>query len=186
MASLPTTLRAPADTGRRAEYLRTYRREWMRRRRASFLEGRSCKTCGSRDHLELHHRDREQKISHRIWSWREERRLAELAKCDVICHSCHELITRAQQRPYRPNRWGFRGVRRSNKPRMKRPFQATISILGKAMSLGYFASAKEAARAYDRKAVELYGRLAITNFRSRRPAYQPELNRSFRVTPVTP
>jgi hypothetical protein len=39
--------------------------------------------------LELDHKDHRQKVSHTIWSWSMERRDAELAKCQVLCHDCH-------------------------------------------------------------------------------------------------
>lgn len=32
---------------------------------------------------------RTQKINHRVWSWAEARREAELAKCQILCHDCH-------------------------------------------------------------------------------------------------
>ncbi len=45
--------------------------------------------CGSWDELEVDHVDPALKISHSIWSWSLERRLAELAKCVVRCRACH-------------------------------------------------------------------------------------------------
>lgn len=73
----------------RREYMRGYQREWMARRRAEWLTGKCCVDCGSTENLELHHRDPGQKTTHRIWSWSEERRLAETAKCDLLCNACH-------------------------------------------------------------------------------------------------
>jgi hypothetical protein len=69
--------------------MRDYQRRWVARRRALFFRDRSCEWCGATEELELHHRDPNKKVSHSIWSWGEKRRLAELAKCIVICGPCH-------------------------------------------------------------------------------------------------
>lgn len=64
---------------------------WMKRRRQAWLdENGPCIDCGSDIDLEVHHKDPAQKIDHKVWSWREERRLAELAKCVVKCKKCHQ------------------------------------------------------------------------------------------------
>jgi 5-methylcytosine-specific restriction endonuclease McrA len=69
---------------------REYNRLWVAKRRADWLaENGPCKNCGSWESLEVDHIDRTQKISHSVWSWSEARRLAELAKCQVLCHDCH-------------------------------------------------------------------------------------------------
>lgn len=68
---------------------RAYAREWMARRRAAFFDGRSCVKCGSTESLELDHIDRSVKWTHRIWSYSEEKRMVELAKCQILCHDCH-------------------------------------------------------------------------------------------------
>ena len=57
-----------------------------------FEENGPCKKCGGEENLELHHKDPTQKESHRIWSWKAERRLVELAKCIVLCSECHDLV----------------------------------------------------------------------------------------------
>jgi 5-methylcytosine-specific restriction endonuclease McrA len=91
--------RVPHHTSRqqrgvhRKEYMRNYGREWMRRRRAAFFDGKSCDKCGATSSLELHHRNPEEKIAHGIWSWAEPRRKAEIAKCVVLCESCHQALT---------------------------------------------------------------------------------------------
>lgn len=71
------------------EAQRKYQREWVAKRRAAYLAGKSCARCASTERLEVDHIDRETKVSHAVWSWREDRRLAELAKCQVLCHECH-------------------------------------------------------------------------------------------------
>lgn len=74
---------------KRREYLRTYQNRWMARRRAEFLAGKGCAFCGSSERLEVDHIDPAQKTEHKIWSWSDERRAAELAKCRILCHDCH-------------------------------------------------------------------------------------------------
>lgn len=71
------------------EAQRKYQREWLGRRRAEFFAGKTCVVCGSCKELELDHEDSSQKISHTIWSWSEDRRNAELKKCQVLCRACH-------------------------------------------------------------------------------------------------
>jgi len=68
---------------------REYQRLWMKRRRNEFFAGKKCLHCGSTLDLEIHHRDPVEKESHRIWSWSQGRRDAELKKCDVLCSICH-------------------------------------------------------------------------------------------------
>jgi len=53
------------------------------------VAGQSCAHCGSGEHLEFHHEDPAQKVSHRVTSWAPARQRAELAKCMVLCHRCH-------------------------------------------------------------------------------------------------
>lgn len=69
---------------------RKYQREWIRKRRQEYLKGKVCRDCEGTEALELHHVDPATKVSHRIWSWRKERREAELAKCVVLCRDCHD------------------------------------------------------------------------------------------------
>lgn len=89
---VPATM-AYAD---RREYMRNYQREWIARRRADYLSDKVCVDCGSSSQLEVDHVDRTTKISHRIWSWNDVRRLAELAKCVTRCHDCHLTRTISQ------------------------------------------------------------------------------------------
>lgn len=69
---------------------REYQRRWIARRRAVFFKGKACAWCASTVALELHHRDPNLKLHHAIWSWGETRRQAEIAKCIILCDSCHE------------------------------------------------------------------------------------------------
>jgi 5-methylcytosine-specific restriction endonuclease McrA len=73
------------------EAQREYQRRWIADRRSSFFAGKTCVQCGSSENLELDHIDPASKTEHRIWSWSEERRLAEIAKCQVLCAGCHLL-----------------------------------------------------------------------------------------------
>lgn len=97
---------------------RAFCRKWMASRRAEWLAANGpCKQCGSSERLEVHHRDPGDKITHAVWSWSAERRAAELAKCDVLCHECHRQETTAYVRSLRPvvhgtrNRGYHRGCR---------------------------------------------------------------------------
>lgn len=58
------------------------RQEW-------FEENGPCQHCGTWENLEVDHINPETKLSHKIWTWREELRIAELEKCQVLCHDCH-------------------------------------------------------------------------------------------------
>lgn len=58
------------------------------------------------------------------------------------------------------NRTGFRGVRKEESGR----YTARVTIDGHEYHLGTFDSAEQAARAYDKRAAEAYGRNAILNF----------------------
>ena len=77
---------------------REAQREHCRKKRLAALTDRVCERCGSDDELEFHHRDPEEKLSHRIWSWAWERIAKELEKCDVLCKTCHRLESAAQLR----------------------------------------------------------------------------------------
>lgn len=75
---------------------RAYAREWMRKRRAAFFDGKQCVRCGSTERLELDHVDPLQKTTHCVWSWSQKRRDEELAKCQVLCHDCHFAKTASE------------------------------------------------------------------------------------------
>lgn len=76
-----------------ARLYRTRRDEWL-------SENGPCVRCGSWKQLEIDHKNPEEKsprlggaskraTSH-IWLWKKEDREAELAKCQVLCNSCHK------------------------------------------------------------------------------------------------
>lgn len=76
-----------------ADERRAYQARWVASRRAAYFAGKRCGKCGSVEELELDHVDPSQKISHKIWSWSATRRAAELAKCQVLCSTCHKAKT---------------------------------------------------------------------------------------------
>jgi len=72
-----------------------------------------------------------------------------------------EAFPRQDQRLMRKdNKTGFRGVLATRSGR----WRARIKIDGKTISLGYYHTVEEAARAYDRAARILYNDQALTNF----------------------
>lgn len=80
------------------EVQRKYLRERCARlRRDWLLANGPCVDCDSWDQLEVDHVDSKTKITHRVWTWTEERRSLELAKCVVRCHDCHVQKTGARQ-----------------------------------------------------------------------------------------
>lgn len=88
------------DKDRQREFCRI----WTAQRRALWMEGKSCVICGSVDRLEIHHKDKSQKVSHSIWSWTEKRRNEELLKCEVRCWNCHQRMHHQERR--RPAKHG--------------------------------------------------------------------------------
>jgi hypothetical protein len=63
------------------------------------------------------------------------------------------------------NRTGFKGVQVNRYcKRTQMPYLATIKVNGKRIWMGPFATAEEAAHAYDAKARELFGEFARCNF----------------------
>lgn len=75
-----------------------YQLAWRNERRDKwFAENGPCAHCGSWLHLQLDHRDPSQKIHHQVWGWSEARRSTELAKCQVLCETCHKAKSRGEQ-----------------------------------------------------------------------------------------
>lgn len=78
---------------------REYQRMWVQNRRTEWLlENGPCIICGSWIDLDVDHINPEDKISHRIWTYTEEKRKYELSKCQVLCHTCHVLKTNSQRK----------------------------------------------------------------------------------------
>lgn len=82
--------------------MRQYQREWIKQRRVAWLRANGpCARCGSTQDLEVDHVDPTTKDpllrkGTSLWSWSEERRAVELAKCQVLCGSCHQTKTRLE------------------------------------------------------------------------------------------
>lgn len=79
------------------------------------------------------------------------------------------LMNRSNQRNKKTSK--YKGVCLRNRVALSKPWIATITkttpgIAKRSYSIGYFATEEEAARAYDAKAYELYGRFAFLNFPS--------------------
>lgn len=69
----------------------------MKKARADwFAANGPCKACGSSGNLELDHIVDEDKVCHTVWSWTPVRRALELAKCQVLCRTCHRIKTSAR------------------------------------------------------------------------------------------
>jgi 5-methylcytosine-specific restriction endonuclease McrA len=78
------------------EERREYKKIWIAKRRADFFKDKCCVKCGYRKKLELDHINRENKISHNIWSWTKSKREKELEKCQVLCYTCHKEKTKLE------------------------------------------------------------------------------------------
>jgi len=76
---------------------REYQRTWCNQRRTEFFKDKECYFCKSKKNLQLHHIDKDDKIASAIWSWEETRRLEEIAKCIILCESCHISLHAAER-----------------------------------------------------------------------------------------
>lgn len=79
--------------GYTGEKKKEYSKKWIAKRRHDFFRDKKCAECSSEENLELHHTDPNEKESHNIWSWSEQRRNEELKKCIIMCKKCHRKIT---------------------------------------------------------------------------------------------
>jgi 5-methylcytosine-specific restriction endonuclease McrA len=82
-------------------YENDYRRTVRRRRRNEWIasQGGCCAECGTTDYLQIDHVDPAAKSCEieQIWFRTAARRVEELAKCQVLCRTCHEAKTKAEQ-----------------------------------------------------------------------------------------
>jgi hypothetical protein len=72
-----------------------------RNRKLAYMADKKCVTCETNKRLHLHHVDPKSKTIQKtsdIWGWTEKRRLAEIAKCEIRCTSCHAKIHNQMQR----------------------------------------------------------------------------------------
>src|SRR4030042_5924176 len=74
---------------------REFARKWRATRRNEWFDNNGpCRRCWSYENLRVYYPDRSQKVEHRIWTWKEERRDAELSKCVILCASCWRMVRR--------------------------------------------------------------------------------------------
>lgn len=102
------------------ELQREYQRLWMKKRRDEFFKDKSCVKCGSKDNLELDHIDqslKKNKGDHRIWSWKESRRIEEIKKCQVLCRECHIEKTSIDNYGHKPYEHGTKQTYEARKCR---------------------------------------------------------------------
>lgn len=80
--------------------MRQYLARRYQKRRSAAIErlGGACVQCGSTDDLQLDHIDRSTKSTNiaKLILAKDERLLAELAKCQVLCAGCHQKKTSAE------------------------------------------------------------------------------------------
>ena len=80
---------------------REYQKNWLAKRRADWITAHGpCVNCGSYEDLEVDHIDPATKTLYprEIWSARAEIRIAELAKYQVLCRTCHYAKTGSEKR----------------------------------------------------------------------------------------
>lgn len=82
----------------RKQYIREYQRRWIAQRRRDWIDANGpCAKCGSWDELEVDHKDASTKVFNPSYLWSlavsNPKRIAELAKCWVLCKTCHNTKT---------------------------------------------------------------------------------------------
>lgn len=87
--------------------------------------------------------------------------------CNIrICTPSQNSINRGISKN---NTSGYKGVTRN--PNKNKPWKATITKDGKTIHIGSFSSKINAAKAYDKKALELFGEFAYLNFSENKAIY---------------
>lgn len=86
----------------------------------------------------------------------------EPGNCRFVTHSENQRNKSIYQRAFVGSH-GFKGLVRM---RVGKPWRAQIRVRGKLLYLGTFETKEDAARAYDAKALELFGEFARLNFAS--------------------
>jgi 5-methylcytosine-specific restriction endonuclease McrA len=64
-------------------------------------KGGQCEICGAKTALQFHHqhpKDGDRKVT-KIWSYSKPRRDRELAKCQLLCRRCHDLVEHQTDTP---------------------------------------------------------------------------------------
>lgn len=89
---MPTKEYQDAWKERNPDYHSKYHKLWRKnvRDRAVKILGGECSVCGSDDRLEIDHIDRSDKVTEvGSLASNEEKFIAELKKCQLLCHDCH-------------------------------------------------------------------------------------------------
>jgi hypothetical protein len=143
------------------EKQRQCQRIWLQQRRDSFFCDKKCVICNSKKDLQLDHKNPETKISHKIWSWAEDRRSKELERCQVLCKECHKEKTRlemyfnlyVEHRAHNINKVGI--YRKINHKNGNIKYEARFEFKNRKYWAGYFDTIEEAASARKEKIKEV-------------------------------
>lgn len=107
---------------------RAFQNQWAKNRRLVWLAQQGpCVSCGSIDSLEVDHRYRSSKVTHRVWTLTAKKRAAELAKCQPLCRPCHKAKTISETTRHGASQYrkGCRcGVCRTNKQQQMARYRA--------------------------------------------------------------
>lgn len=72
---------------------REFARKWrLARREEWFSNNGPCRRCWSTEKLRVYYPDISDKVEHRLWSWKKDRRDEELRKCVVLCQECWFMV----------------------------------------------------------------------------------------------
>lgn len=74
-----------ADPDKQREFARNWR---AGRRKEWFDDNGPCRRCWGTERLQVYYPDQSEKVEHRIWTWKKERRNEELKKCIILCQEC--------------------------------------------------------------------------------------------------
>jgi len=85
------------------DVMKKYQKNWMRNRRQLWVDAHGpCAHCGGSDRLQVDHIDPSKKTMNpaKLWSMsnKNEKKIAELENCQVLCHTCHWTKTLKERR----------------------------------------------------------------------------------------
>jgi 5-methylcytosine-specific restriction endonuclease McrA len=110
----------------RREAVQRYNRQWMKNRRQGWIASQGpCVECGSTENLEVDHIDPSTKKYRpaALWGMAVDNpsRVAELAKCQILCRDCHKAKTRAYRKlhPIPPSKFSEEQIRMVRELRAK-------------------------------------------------------------------
>jgi len=91
--------------------------------------------------------------------------LPEMERFDLSCGEPSHLMVSHHAMSHPKSKTGFRGVNKEKDASYaKKPYKAQICANGKRYHIGRYTTPGEAARAYDKRAKEVYGDEAVLNF----------------------